>query len=149
MSDLGLLVPHPTHLVSKWFSFGFSLSFDLESSFWILEYLFQAIFLFPPQGFHDLPYHGILRMGQSECKVLIRSFVCFFFSTCGLPSVVSTLLPPRFMCDTGAILVCLFQVSLSVLWMVGEKALMLLVTLAINQQSYRKSSAQLHCGTSL
>ena len=53
------------------------------------------------------------------------------------------------MCDTGAILACLFRVSLSVLWTVGEKALMFLVTLAINQQFYSKSSAQLHGGTSL
>jgi hypothetical protein len=88
-------------------------------------------------------------MGQSERKVLIRSFVCFFFSACGLPSIVSTLSPPGLMCDTGAILACLFRVSPSVLWMVGEKALMFLVTLAINQQSYSKSSAQLHGGTSL
>ena len=90
----------------------------------------------------------MLRMGQSEHKVLIRSFICFF-SACGLPSVSSTLFPLGFMCDAGAILVCLFRVSLLVLWTVGEKALMFLVTLAINQQSYRKSSAQLHGGTSL
>ena len=88
-------------------------------------------------------------MGQSERKVLIRSFIFDFFSSCGLPIVDSTLFPPGFMCDTGAILACLFRVSPSVLWMVGEKALMFLVTLAINQQSYRKSSAQLHGGTSL
>jgi len=53
------------------------------------------------------------------------------------------------MCDAGAILEFLFWVSSSVLWMVGEKDLMFLVTLAINQQSYIKSSAQLHGGTSL
>ena len=91
----------------------------------------------------------MLRMGQSEYKVLIRSFICFFVSACGLPSVVSTLFPPGFMCDTGAILACLFRVIPSVLWTVGEKALMFLVTLAINQKSYSKSSAQLHGGTSL
>ena len=90
----------------------------------------------------------MLQMGQSEHKVLIKSFICFF-SACGLPSVVSTLFPPGFMCDTGAILACLFRVSPSVLWTVGEKALMFLVTLAINQKSYSKSSAQLHGGTSL
>ena len=87
-------------------------------------------------------------MGHSEHTVLIKSFVCFFFA-CGLPSVGSTLFPPSFMCDAGAILVCLFRVSPSVPWTVGTKALMFLVTLAINQQSYRKSSAQLHGGTSL
>ena len=90
----------------------------------------------------------MLRMGHSERKALIKSFVCFF-SACGLPSVGSMLFPSGFMCDTGAILACLFRVSSSVLWMVGEKALMFLVTLAINQQSYSKSSAQLHGGTSL
>ena len=85
MSDLGSLVPHLTHLVGKWFSFGFSLSFDLESYFWVLKYLFQAIFLFPPQGCHDLPYHGMLRMGKSKRTVLIRSFVCPSFLVVGYP----------------------------------------------------------------
>ena len=90
----------------------------------------------------------MLRMGQSERMVLIKSFVCFF-SACGLLSVGSTLFPLGFMCDTGEILACLFQVSPSVLWTVGKQALMFLVTLAINQKSYSKSSAQLHGGTSL
>lgn len=88
MSDLGPLVPHLTHLIGKWFSFRFSLSFDLESSLWVLKYLFKEIFLFPPQGCHDFPYHGILWMGQSECKVLIRSFIFFSFLLLGYPVLV-------------------------------------------------------------
>ena len=85
MSDLGLLVPRPTHLVGKRFYLGFRFLLIWNLPFWVLKYLFQAILLFPPQGCHDLLYRGTLRMGQSERKVLIRSFVCFYFLLVGYP----------------------------------------------------------------
>ena len=85
MSDLGPLVPRPTYLIGKRFYLGFLLSFDLESSLLDLEVSFPSNLLFPPQGCHDLLYRGTLRMGQSERKVLIRSFVCFSFLLVGYP----------------------------------------------------------------
>ncbi len=47
MSDLGPLVPRPTHLVGKRFSFGFSLSFDLGSSLLGLKVSFPSNLLVP------------------------------------------------------------------------------------------------------
>lgn len=83
-------------------------------------------------------------MGKLKRKVLVKSFFVVFFSTCGSPSIISTLLPSGFTCDAGEILACLFHSS--VLWNVGEKAFLFLVTLAYTQYSYIKISSQLHGG---
>lgn len=48
-------------------------------------------------------------MEQLESKVLIKSFIFSFFS-CGLLSIISTVILLGFMSDATAILACLFQV---------------------------------------
>ena len=122
--DLILLI----YILLAWiFSFGF------------LQYLFHAIWLFPPQGHLDHSYHGVLRMEHFESKVLIRSFV-FSFSACGLLSVVPLCFLQVSWVMLGQSLCVCFE---SVLWKVVDKALMFIVTLAGLQHSYTK----LQCST--
>ena len=97
----------------------------LGTWFWLVFYLFTLL----PVSQSDIT---LAYSKHAESLVIARctwemSFVC------GFPSVVSTLILLGLMCDIGAILACLFCVSLSVLWTIGEKALMFLVTLATNQ----------------
>ena len=129
--------------------------FWIFTSFWFGIFSFRSWSIFSKKSPCSLLmvatiFHILVCCEWGNLSVRFWSNLSFVsFMLVGYPNVSSTLFPPGFMCDAGAILVCLFRVSPSVLWTVGEKALMFLVTLAINQRSYIKSSAQLHGGTSL